>query len=74
MPVRHYQLFVPNNPYFPVYTVNEEVFRGLELILRRDVRLSELSAPCSQEWIFDLIYRGLVYVSSEPLRRCATQL
>lgn len=68
-PQRHYQLFVPNNPYHTTYTVSEEVFRGLELILRRDVQLSELAGLCDQEWILDLIYRGLVHVTSDPLTR-----
>lgn len=67
-PARRYQLFVPDNPYYTTYTVNEDVFRGLELILRRDVRLSELSTPYHQGWIHDLIYKGLLYVSPFPSR------
>jgi carbamoyltransferase len=65
-PERRYQLFVPDNPYYTTYTVNEEMFRGLELILRRDVQLSELPDPYKQEWILELIYKGLVHVSLFP--------
>ena len=65
-PERRYQLFVPDNPYYTTYTVNEEVFRGIELILRRDVQLSELSTPYNQAWILDLIYKGLVQVRPFP--------
>ncbi len=68
-PERRYQLFVQDNPYYTTYTVNEEMFRGLELILRRDVQLSELSAPNNQAWILDLIYKGLVHVSRFPFAR-----
>lgn len=68
-PERRYQLFVQDNPYYTTYTVNEEMFRGLELILRRDVQLSELSAPNNQGWILDLIYKGLVHVSPFPVAR-----
>jgi carbamoyltransferase len=65
-PERRYQLFVPHNPYYTTYTVDEKIFRGLELILRRDVQLSELAAPYNQGWILDLIYKGLVVVSAFP--------
>nr|MBS0021039.1 methyltransferase [Gammaproteobacteria bacterium] len=68
-PERRYQLFVPDNPYYTTYTVNEDIFRGLELILRRDVQLSELPKPYNQEWILELIYKGLVHVSSFPFNK-----
>lgn len=65
-PERHYQLFVPDNPYYTTYTVNEDIFRGIELILRRNVQLGELPDSYSQQWVRDLIYKGLIHVRPFP--------
>ena len=48
-------------------------FRMLQDIDAEQPRLSEFVTPANQKWLYDLIYKGILYLSDEPIHSSQSQ-
>lgn len=62
---RKMELFSPDNPYFTTYQIDEQVYHLLQDICRLQPQLSLFVTPTNQALVFDLIYKGILYLSSK---------
>lgn len=64
---RNIELFSPTNQYFTTYKVSNQIYQLLQDIDQSQPRLDEYLTPANQKWLFDLIYKGILYLSDERL-------
>lgn len=63
---RKIELFAPDNPYFTTYPISEQMYRLLQDINQLQPKWSAYSNATNQEWLQDLIYKGILHLTSEP--------
>ena len=70
---RTIELFSPQNPYFTTYKVTDQIYRMLQDIDSVQPRLGEFMTPANQKWLYDLIYKGILYLCDERVNLNADQ-
>ena len=65
-PDRQIKLFIPENPYYTTYVVNEEILRLLDSIAHGEQRWGHFAADENQKLIRDLMYKGILKLSRTP--------
>ncbi|MEW6381604.1 MAG: carbamoyltransferase C-terminal domain-containing protein [bacterium] len=67
------ELFSPHNPYFTTYKVSDQVYRMLRDIDALQPRLGDFLTPANREWLYDFIYKGILYLSDERIKDRGSQ-
>ncbi|OUL18906.1 carbamoyltransferase [Nostoc sp. RF31YmG] len=62
---REIELFSPNNPYFTTYPISEQMYRLLQDINRSQPKWATYATAINQDWLYELIYKGIVYLTVE---------
>ncbi|MBT9312768.1 carbamoyltransferase C-terminal domain-containing protein [Leptothoe kymatousa] len=60
---QHIELFVPDDPYFTTYQINEDLYETLQTIQRLRPQWSRFVTPANQAQLEDLICKGLLQLS-----------
>ena len=63
------ELFVPNNPYFTTYVVNNAVYQELQFINRHQPRLDVFVNDTQWARIIDLVLKGVLELTEPNLQR-----
>lgn len=61
-------LFSLNNPYYTTYAITEDIFHGLKSIIYNRPMLAILD---NMDWVLDLIYKGILLLTSDQPREVA---
>ncbi len=69
---RRLEIFFPDNPYFTTYIVTEEIFRGIENIVRSKPQYQEFVSQDNQEWTNDLILKGIITLNTRKEEEVST--
>ncbi|BAZ52569.1 putative nodulation protein [Nostoc sp. NIES-4103] len=59
------ELFSPNNPYFTTYPINEQMYHLLQDINQRQPKWTAYATAINQDWLCELIYKGILYLTPE---------
>jgi carbamoyltransferase len=62
---RQIELFSPNNSYFTTYPISEQMYRLLQDISQCQPKWVDYVTANNQEWLYELIYKGILYLTSE---------
>ncbi|MEO0533163.1 MAG: carbamoyltransferase C-terminal domain-containing protein [Cyanobacteria bacterium P01_A01_bin.123] len=65
---RKIELFVPDNPYFTTYQINEELYQLMQTVQRLQPQWQMLATPANRAYLSDLICKGLLRLSAERPR------
>ncbi|MBT9317436.1 carbamoyltransferase C-terminal domain-containing protein [Leptothoe spongobia] len=60
------ELFVPDDPYFTTYQINQDLYETLQTIQRLTPQWSRFITPANQAQLMDLICKGLLKLSIQP--------
>ncbi|NDJ17204.1 methyltransferase [Myxacorys almedinensis A] len=63
---RKIELFALDNPYFTTYPISEQMYRLLQDINQLQPKWVAYSNATNQDSILDLIYKGILHLTSEP--------
>ena len=62
---RKIELFVPNNPYFTTYQINQGLYQLLQTIQQLQPQWQDFATPANQKHLKNLIGKGLLSLSLE---------
>ncbi len=62
---RKIEIFSPDNPYFTTYRIGNQLYRILQDIDNTQPQLGEYLTPANKKVLFDLIYKGILYLGDK---------
>jgi len=62
---RKIEIFSPDNPYFTTYRISNQLYRILQDIDDTQPQLGEYLTPANKRVLFDLIYKGILYLDDK---------